>query len=98
MNCLAIILGLISWGTLIYAILKRKHLSIEKINILRLRAWILCAISIYIPSIILSSWAKNEYISSILDCTFGYHFGASVLLAITIVLTIISFVVSKIKK
>ena len=95
MNILAIVLGLITWSSLIYSIVKRKYLTQEKVNKLRLQAWISCTISIYIPSIILSNWAKNEYVSSLLDCTFGYHFGASILLAVTVIMTILSFVLCR---
>lgn len=95
LNYIAIILGLLSWGTLFYAIVKRECLTREKLSKLRLQAWILCAISIYTPSIILSAWVKEENITNLLDCTFGYHFGASVLLGVTVMLTIVSVILCR---
>lgn len=83
---LALLLGLLSWTLLIYALVKGKKITKNKKSFIKEFSWILCSFTLYIPS--LCQYLADDT-STVLDCVSAYYYATTCLLVVELVLTII---------
>lgn len=95
LQILALILGLCSWGILIWGIIKREKYTKNDMYELYFRSWFCCAGALYIPSLCQFFEFKTEDYDGLIDCTVTYHLLSTILLFITIILTILSIQLQK---
>lgn len=98
LQILALILGLSSWGLLIYRIIANKKFDRAKVFKFQSISWVVCAVALYIPSLAQFLEFKENDISAILDCVSAYHMASFILLFVSLVLSIISVLMIKKEK
>ena len=92
---LAFLFGLASWGILLRTIIKRKRIDKEKIHRMHVFSWMLCSLSLYMPTLRLFVSAERKNFHFPIDYADTYFNAASVLLAITTILTAISVLLGR---
>ena len=95
LQILALLLGLASWGLLIYVVIKKQKLSKQKMGVFQTISWLFCAVSIYIPSLCQHLEFKANDYDSVIDCASTYHLASATVLVVTFVLYIITVTISK---
>lgn len=95
LQIIALLLGLISWGLMICSIIRRKKITKENRYVLYVLSWIFCAITTYMPSLCLYIEREAEDYSAVIDTVGGYYFAATIALAVTAGLTIISVLLNR---
>lgn len=95
LNLLALAMGFSSWicaGIGIFSGRKKRKGLWQRYTIASLG---FCCISLYLPILLMTGFSRTEDIIMFLDTMGGYHFGAMVLLFITITLNITSAIINQ---
>ena len=90
-NLSAVLIGFTAWIMGVVSMFSRKsHWKIYTII-----SGLLCAISLYIPSLTVDLIARFEYLSTIEDISWAYNYGGAILLIGTLLLNICSIVIHR---
>lgn len=98
LQILALILGLSSWGLLIYRIIANKKFDRAKVFKFQSISGVLCAVALYMPSAAQYMEFKADDTAAIIDCVPTYYLASFVLLLVTLILSIISVLMIKKEK
>lgn len=90
LQILALLLGFLSWGILVFSIAKRKKNTTAKMYRSCFLSWLFCAAGLYIPSLCQFLEFKADDHASIIDCASTYHLASAGLLLVTFFLTVLS--------
>ena len=92
---IALVMGILSWVILLYCIIRHSHLDELKLTKLQVFSWTLCSIALYCPYVTLKQERAVEDIAALIDTVTPYHFCASVLLCVTLILSFTIFFLNR---
>lgn len=95
LQILALLLGFLSWGTLVLSIAKRKKNTAAEMYRSCFLAWLFCAAGLYIPSLCQFLEFKAADFASVIDCASTYHLASVGLLLVTFCLTILTLLLHR---
>lgn len=95
LHIIILLLGVASWGLLLWCMIRRKKYDKLKKARLQIAAWICCGVCLYFPTLCMFDAAQHKQVDILYDCTRAYHLGSVVLLSVCILLSVILAIVDR---